>query len=143
MCFKKTNLLLLVVELLPLCSEQLPNLTCKSCSSTYAYMSIAQKKKITKASIWVLGLDSLTPVLAKEHVGRQCTLWCLGVLLGLGTRSLLCLFRGLALGIGQHRAWERDDDDDNDSDDGKHARKSEEYYTEHIVQKVRIQNRHG
>jgi hypothetical protein len=46
--FKETNLLLLVVELLPLCSEQLPNLTCKSSPSTSAYMSIAQERKLPK-----------------------------------------------------------------------------------------------
>lgn len=53
--------------------------------------------RLTKTSIWVLCLDSLTPVLAEEHVCGQCTLGCLGVLLGFCSGSLLSLLSGFAL----------------------------------------------
>jgi hypothetical protein len=53
----------------------------------------------TKAGFWVLGFDSLAPVLAKEHVGRESTLRGLGILLGF-TRRLFYFFGGFALENG-------------------------------------------
>ena len=54
------------------------------------------KKKtesLTKSSVWVFGLDTFTPVLAKEHVRGKGTLGCVAVFLALA-RGLLS--RGLA-----------------------------------------------
>lgn len=71
-------LLLLIIELLPLGSKELPNLT--------------------EAGVGVLGLDSLSPVLGEEHVCGECSLGRVLVLFAFcGTRSLLSLLGSLAL----------------------------------------------
>lgn len=72
----QTYLLLLIAKLLPPRTEQLADLT--------------------EPSVGVLCLDALAPVLAEEHVCRQCAFGCFGILLGLtaaaaGLLSLLSL----------------------------------------------------
>ena len=54
----------------------------------------------TEAGIRVLSLDSLPPVLAEEHIGREGALGSVFVLLGLAAGSSLlsgCLAGGLGL----------------------------------------------
>lgn len=56
-----------------------------------------RNKRPTEAGFWVLGLDSLAPVLTKEHVGRESTLRGLGVLFGFARGGLFYFFGSLAL----------------------------------------------
>jgi len=53
-------------------------------NQTVRIMKNLATRQRTEAGVRVLGLDPLAPVLAKEHIGRESTLGCLGVLLGLG-----------------------------------------------------------
>ncbi len=73
---QETNLLLLVAQLLPSGTEQLANLS--------------------EPGIGVLSLDTLPPVLAEEHVRREGTFRCFGVLLGLAASGRLLSLLGLA-----------------------------------------------
>ena len=53
--------------------------------------------RLTEASIGILSLDPLTPVLAEEHVRGEGTLGCLGVFLTCTTTgSFLCFLDRLA-----------------------------------------------
>ena len=57
-----------------------------------------QKQILTEASVGVLSLDTLSPVLREEHVGRESTLGGLGILLGFASpRGFFNLFSSLAL----------------------------------------------
>ena len=54
--------------------------------------------RLTEASVGVLSLDTFSPVLREEHVGRESTLGSLGVLLGFASpRGFFNLFSSLAL----------------------------------------------
>ena len=54
--------------------------------------------KLTETSVRVLSLDTLSPVLREEHVGRESTLGGLGILLGFASpRGFFNLFSSLAL----------------------------------------------
>jgi len=75
---QKTYLLLILVKLLPLGSQQLAHLT--------------------KARIGVLGLDPLPPVLGEEHICRERTFGSIFVLLCFGCAGrLFGLFGSFAL----------------------------------------------
>ena len=90
-----TNLPLVVVEFFPLGTEKLADLAWGHPVNT---ARTAMTRTLTETSIWVFRLDSLSPVLAEEHVGRE---GALGTALGLGFSALcglcLALFGGLAL----------------------------------------------
>ena len=94
----KSYLLLRFVELLPLGTEQLADFT-------YQTARIGQhdkkgvhtsREKRTEASVRVLSLDPLAPVLTEEHVRRQRAFRALAILLALAD-TLFGLLCGLAL----------------------------------------------
>jgi hypothetical protein len=58
---------------------------------------VKKKERLTEARIWILGLDPLAPVLAKEHVRRERALGCLGVFLtSTAAGNFLCFLDRLA-----------------------------------------------
>jgi len=77
---REKDLFLFVWHFFPFCTEQLAD--------------------FAEASVGILGLDSLAPVLAEEHVGGEGTLGGLWVLFGLcgAGGGLFGLFCCLALG---------------------------------------------
>lgn len=56
-----------------------------------------KKVRPTKASIRVLGLDPITPVLAEEHVRRECAFRLVGILLPFARCSFIRFFRSFTL----------------------------------------------
>ena len=90
-----TNLSLVVLEFFPLGTKELADLAWGYPVNT---ARTAMTTTLTETSIWIFRLDSFSPVLAEEHVGRE---GALGTALGLGFSALcglcLALFSGLAL----------------------------------------------
>ena len=56
-----------------------------------------KRERLTEARIWILLLDPLAPVLAKEHVRSECSLGRLGVFLtSTAAGGFLCILDRLA-----------------------------------------------